>query len=57
MEDPNNEKIYIGRTHRFIVEQTMCFSKVLDCLREKFDVKELKDDSYKIVLIEEKEDD
>tara|TARA_Y100000310_G_C20515850_1_gene731145 strand:+ start:673 stop:852 length:180 start_codon:yes stop_codon:yes gene_type:complete len=56
MENSNNEKIYIGRSHRFIVQQTVGFSKVLECLRERFDVKELKDDSYRIVLIEEKED-
>jgi|TARA_Y100000310_G_scaffold207361_1_gene207868 hypothetical protein len=55
MENSNNEKIYIGRNHRFIVEQRVGFSKVLEYLREKFDVKELKDDSYRIVLIEEKE--
>ena len=51
-----DEKIYIGQTHRFIVQQTIGFGKILDKLKECFEVKELNNQLDTIVLIEEKED-
>jgi hypothetical protein len=49
-----DEKIYTGRSHRFIIEQTIGFSKVVDCLKEKFEVEELSGSENKIVLVEER---
>ena len=55
MVNNNNEKIYIGQTRRFIIEQTIGFNKVLDCLEKKFNVKALRNHDHTIILVEEKE--
>ena len=50
-----NEKVYIGKTHRFIVEQTVGFSKVLSQLEKAFKLDVLRTQDEEIILIEEKE--
>lgn len=55
MKDIINEKIYIGQTHRFIIDQRIGFTKLLDVLGKDFEVKELRDQENTIVLVEEKE--
>jgi hypothetical protein len=52
----HEEKVYIGKTHRFVVEQTIGFSKLLGYLREKFEVMELRNNEEEIILVEEKKD-
>ena len=46
------ERIYIGRKIRFIVQQEIGFFKILSQLRERFEVKELKDNEETIILVE-----
>ena len=50
----NQEKIYIGRSYRLIIEQTIGL-KIFDCLKEEYEVKELKNNDKSIYLIEEKD--
>ena len=57
MKNKINEKVYIGKTHRIIIEQPIGgLSRVLEELRKTFDVKELKNHTHTVILIEEKED-
>ena len=57
MKEDTNEKVYIGKDHRFIIEQKVGgLSRVLEELRKTFKVKELSNPTDTIILIEEKED-
>jgi hypothetical protein len=47
------EKILISKKYRFIIDQSVGISKVIDHLREKYDVTEL--DNGRIIIVEEKE--
>ena len=55
MIEDAKEKIYIGTSRRFVIQQTIGFSKVIDILKEKLDVRELRDGINSVILIEEKE--
>lgn len=54
MVEKQEEKIYVGKTYRMIIEQTIGIGKVLDVVKEKYEVKELIGDTDKIILIEER---
>lgn len=49
------DKVYISRTIRFILEQRIGKAKLFEKLREKYNVKIFSGNSEKIVLVEEKE--
>lgn len=50
----NKETIFIARNFRFIIEQTIG-PKIIDVIREKYAVKELRGNGEIVFLVEEKE--
>ena len=50
----NEERVYIGKNYRFLIEQTIGIGKVMDTIRERYDIKELRGDRELIILVEEK---
>ncbi len=47
------EKVLISKKYRFIIEQSIGISKIIDYLREKYSVLEL--DNGKVIIVEEVE--
>ena len=48
----NEEQIFIGKKRRLIIQQEIGFGKVLDAIREKYEVKVLVGNNEEIILIE-----
>ena len=52
----NQEKIYIGKSFRFIIEQTIGCLKMLDALKAKYNVEVFDTNGEIIVLVGEKQE-
>ena len=52
----NQEKIYIGKSFRFIIEQTIGRGKILDALKAKYNVEVFDTNGEIIVLVGEKQE-
>ena len=50
----NEEKVYMSKTIRFIIDQKVGKGKLFDQLKEKYNVKIFSGNEEKIVLVEEK---
>jgi len=52
----NNEKVYLSKTIRFIVQQQVGVGKLLSELGEKYKIKNFRGEDETIVLVEEKDE-
>jgi len=52
----NNEKVYLSKTIRFIIQQQVGVGKLLDELQEKYEIRIFRNEKETIVLVEEKND-
>lgn len=56
MSNNKEDKVYISKTIRFLLEQRIGKARLLDQLKKKFKVKIFSGNEEYIVLVEEKED-
>ena len=50
------EKIFIDKKRRLIIQQEIGFGKVLDAIKEKYQVEVFRSNGKEIILIEEKDE-
>lgn len=55
-EQTNNniEKVFLEKKIRFIIEQRIGMCKILDVIKEKYDIKIFNDDKEIVILVETK---